>query len=191
MEERRIIDFMFKVFVGNNVIANHQMNKEISKVPARGLLKEKVGAKIAEGAEGIKAFDIKDSWWSKRVDIKGVIANAKKYEKDYERTLPETLAPQTENEMWKRAKNLKDKFQMGMLSREELHPVRGFLDNGTMKWVVDDRKMQEIHAPERELKWQKNNGPNIEEYKNIMRHLCPDDPFAGDIERFRPHGGIK
>ena len=182
---------MFKIINQGSAITQHQMTKEVSKVAARQLLKEKSGARIAEGAEGIKAFNIKDSWWSKRVDMKEVVSNAKKYEKDYERTLPETLSPQTESQMWKRAKQLKDEFQMGMLSKEELHPVKGFLENGTMKWVVDDKKLHEIHAPERELIWQKRNGQRIEEFKNLMRHLDPDNPYAGDIERYRPRGGIK
>ena len=182
---------MFKIVNKGTAIIEHQMTKEISKVAARQLLKEKSGARIAEPGAGIKPFDIKDSWWARRVDMKEVMSNAKKYEKDYERTLPETLSPQTESGMWKRAKQLKDEFQIGMLSKEELHPVKGFLDNGTMKWVVDDRKVQELRSAERELIWQKNNGKRIEEFKNIMRHLDPDNPHAGDIERFRPKGGTK
>jgi len=39
---------------------------------------------------------------------------------------------------------------------------------------------------EREAAWQKVNQQRIEEFKRIMRHLNPDDPNAGDVERFRP-----
>ena len=112
--------------------------------------------------------------------------NAKVYKKDYERTLPETLNSQTESEMWKRAKQLKDEFQVGMLSKEELHPVKGFMENGTMKWVVDESKMQANNSAVREAQWQKENGKKIEEFKNLMRHLDKDNPNAGDVEKFRP-----
>ena len=112
--------------------------------------------------------------------------NAKVYKKDYERTLPETLNSQTESEMWKRAKQLKDEFQVGMLSKEELHPVKGFMENGTMKWVVDESKMQANNSAVREAQWQKENGKKIEEFKNLMRHLDKDNPNAGYVEKFRP-----
>lgn len=177
---------MFKIQVNNNNIAYHQINKEISKVPARNLLKEK-----SMGA--ISSIDSEYSSYVKfennRVDMSESVLNAKKYKKDYERTLPENLSPETKNIMWVKAKELKDKFTIGMLSREEMHPVKGFLDNGTMKWVVDEEKMRSNRTVEREQAWQKNNDNNIREFKNIMRHLNPDDPNAGDVEKYRPKGG--
>lgn len=168
---------MFKIFSNTNAVANHQAHKEISKVSARTILKERAGQ------EQLKSVD---PWWRARVDSADAARNAKMYKKDYERTLPETLAPQTESQMWKRAKELKDQFVMGMLSRDELHPVKGFMENGAMKWVVDESRLQQNRSVEREMAWQKKNSNNIEEFKNIMRHLDHDNPSAGDIERYRP-----
>jgi hypothetical protein len=168
---------MFKILTNNNAIADHQINKEVSKVSARTILKERVGQETLKST---------DSWYRQRVDPQDAARNAKMYKRDYERTLPETLSPQTQSEMWKRAKVLKDEFTMGMLSRDELHPVKGFMENGTMKWVVDESKLQTANCSQRELAWQKKNGSKIEEYKNIMRHLDPDNPGAGDVEKWRP-----
>lgn len=181
---------MFKIQVSNSAVMEHQMKKEIAKLAARQLLKEKSGGHVAEAAEGITPFSIKDNWWASRVDMKTAIAESKKYKKDYERTLPEKLEPQAESFMWKRAKQLKDEFTMGMLSKEELHPVKGFLDGGTMKWVVDEEKLRVNNSVSRETAWAERNKDKIEEFKNLMRHLNPDNPNAGDIERFRPKRGI-
>lgn len=177
MGGRLRLNFMFKIFNSSNAIAEHQKTKEIAKVSARTILKERSGQ---------EEFKAKNSWYRQRIDYNDALKNAKVYKKDYERTLPETLNPQTESQMWKRAKQLKDEFQMGMLSREELHPVKGFMDNGTMKWVVDESKMQANNSAVREIQWQKANGVKIEEFKNLMRHLDKDNPNAGDVERYRP-----
>lgn len=170
---------MFRILTNNGAVAEHQKTKEISKVSARTILKERSGQ---------EEFKSKDSWYRQRLDATDAAHNAKVYKKDYERTLPETLNPQTEGEMWKRAKQLKDEFAVGMLSREELHPVKGFMENGSMKWVVDESKLQANNSAKRESDWQKVNGNKIEEFKNLMRHLDKENPNAGDIERFRPRG---
>ena len=168
---------MFKIFSGSNAIMEKQMHKEISKIAARDIMKAR------SGHEQQKATD---TWWKSRVNPIEAAKNARMYQKQYERTLPETLAPQTKNEMWKRAKQLKDEFVMGMLSREELHPTKGFLENGTMKHVVDEERMRSNRSVEREHAWQTKNNNKIAEFKNLMRHLNPDDPNAGDVEKYRP-----
>ena len=177
---------MFKISVNNNAISRYQINKEVAKPPARQLLKEKSGGNFIENEEGVYGASFRNKWWEERIDIKEALKNAKVYKKDYERTLPETLSAETQNFMWKRAKQLKDEFTIGMLSKQDTHPVKGFLDNGTMKWVVDEEKIRTNRSVDREVAWQKKNELKINEYKNIMRHLVPDDPNAGDIERFRP-----
>ena len=111
--------------------------------------------------------------------------------KQYDRTKPETLSSETQNHLWKKAKQLKDEFMIGMLSRDELHPVKGFLVDGAMKTVIDEEKLRSLNSVKREQEWAKRNEIRIREFKNIMRHLCPDDPSATDIERFRPHRRIK
>lgn len=185
--ERPIINSMFKIQSPTQTINQNLLKKEIAKPEARKLLREKSQGLIAETGEGITAFNPKDSWWNGRIDMKQAVQNAKMYVKSYENTLPETLNPDLKNQMWKRAKQLKDEFSVGMLSREELHPVKGFLENGTTKYVVDEEKLRVNRSAEREAVWNKKNESKINEYKNLMRHLNPDDPNAGDIERFRPH----
>src|SRR3990167_8902189 len=170
---------MFKIFSNNNAIAEHQTHKEISKISARTILKERVGQETTKSI---------DPWWRARIDFADAAKNAKVYKKDYERTLPETLSPSTQSQMWKRAKQLKDEFTMGMLSRDDLHPVKGFMENGAMKWVVDESRLQANRSVDREMAWQKKNGQRIEEFKNLMRHLNPENPSAGDVEKFRPAG---
>lgn len=168
---------MFKIFNNNGAIQRHQIFKEISKVSARKLLREK------SGEETVKSID---PWFKNRVNWQDAAKNASQYKKDYERTLPETLSPEAKNQMWKRAKQLKDQFSVGMLSKEEVHPVKQFLDNGTMKAVVDEERMRTNRSAEREQDWLKQNQEKVREFKNLMRHLDPDNPNAGDIERYRP-----
>lgn len=168
---------MFKVFNNSGVITQQQMYKEVSKVDARKLLKEKSQNELMKAS---------DPWWKSRIDTSEAAKNARVYKKDYERTLPETLSQQTRNEMWKRAKQLKDEFTLGMLSREELHPTKSFLENGTTKHVVDEERMRSNRSVEREAAWLMRNNKKISEFKNLMRHLNPEDPNAGDIEKYRP-----
>mgnify|MGYP003393951448 CR=1 FL=1 len=169
---------MFKIQTQSHALVEHQFHKEVAKPSARDLLKER------SGQENFKSID---PWLRSRVDVNEAIKNSRQYKKDYERTLPEKLSPQTQNEMWKRAKYLKDEFTPGMLSRDELHPVKGFESNGTVKYVVDEERMRATRSVEREVAWQKKNDGKIKEFKNLMRHLNPDDPNAGDVEKFRPN----
>jgi hypothetical protein len=168
---------VFKIFNNAETLIKGQMNKEVAKPAAREIMKKKVGQ------EEIKSTD---PWYKSRMDWQDAARNAKVYKKDYERTCPEHLSPEAQNLMWKKAKQLKDEFTVGMLSREDLHPVKGFLENGTMKYVVDEEKMRVNHSTEREVAWTRKNETKIREFKNLMRHLNPDDSNAGDIERYRP-----
>ena len=173
---------MFKIQIGGQAIAQHQMTKEVAKPQAREILKERMAGAVDIGTE--ERGYVQKSYFKYPQDN---IKVAKTYKISYEKTLPETLSPEVQNKMWIRAKQLKDKFTVGMLSREELHPVKGFLDNGTTKWVVDEGKLRDNRSIEREMKWQKYNDADVREFKNIMRHLNPDDSNAGDVEKFRPH----
>lgn len=170
---------MFKIQTNNNSVIKHQIGKEISKISARDILKTR------SGQEELKSTD---SWWKNRIDWQEAAKNSKQYKKDYERTAPETLSAQAKDAMWRKAKQLKDEFTVGMLSREELHPVKGFMENGTMKWVVDEEKMRANRSTERESAWLSKNQAKIAEFKNLMRHLDPDNPTAGDIEKYRTKG---
>ena len=165
---------MFKIFSNNGAIMEHQMTKEISKVSARTILKEKIDSELSK---------INSPYFRNSSDA---IKNSKDYKRSYEQTLPEKLSPVVENEMWKRAKHLKDEFTVGMLSREELHPTKQFMENGTTKYVVDEERMRTLRSSEREMTLQRTNEPKIKEFKNLMRHLDPNNPNAGDVEKYRP-----
>ena len=174
---------MFKIFNTSQLVMEKQFSKEISKPAAREILKERIGQ---------EEFKAVNPFWKARIDANEAAKNSRQYKKDYERTLPETLSSQVQNQMWKRAKQLKDEFIVGMLSRDELHPVKGFMENGTMKYVVDEEILRFNHSVDRESAWLRKNEIKIKEYKNIMRHLNPNDPNAGDIEKFRVRNrGVK
>ena len=119
-----------------------------------------------------------------------VYKNIKGWERTIKDSYPDKLEPETESKLWKRAKQLKDEFTIGMLSTDELHPIKSFAVNGAINTVVDYDKMQQVGSVSRQSAWEFKQGNNIREYKNIMRHLCPDDPRATDIEKFRPHKRI-
>ena len=168
---------MFKILSNSNAVIQHQTMREVAKPAARKIMQER-------GAD--ESMKAQDPWWRARVDSADAAKSAKLYQKNYEHTRPETLSPQAQNQMWKRAKQLKDEFTQGMLSRDERHPVKGFEVNGAIKHVVDEERMRAMRSVEREAAWQKRNSDKISEFKNLMRHLNPDDPNAGDVERFRP-----
>ena len=165
------------IIVKRGEMERHQMEKNIAKPAALARLKE------MSSQEKIKSTD---NWWKKRVDWSNARKNAKKYQDNLDKVTPEKLMPGVKNMMWKRAKQLKDQFSVGMLSKEELHPVKGFKENGKMVWVVDEEKMRALNSVERNRAWYKDNEAKVREFKNIMRHLCPENANAGDIEKFRP-----
>jgi hypothetical protein len=171
------MEAMMQVFVKTGAIERHQINKEVAKPAALNKLKSMVDN------EGLKSTD---SWWKQRIDWSEAAKNARMYKKNLDRVIPERLTPVAKDTMWKKAKQLKDEFMIGMLSKEELHPVKGFTKDGKMVWVVDEAKMHEFRSVERNEAWYKKNQDKIREFKNLMRHLCPENPNAGDIERFRP-----
>jgi hypothetical protein len=166
-----------QVIVKSGAIVRHQMEKEVAKPAALEQMKQRY--------EGEK-FKSTDQWHIKR----GYSSDAKKnigaLEKNLDKVNPERLSPESKDMMWRRAKQLKDEFSVGMLSHEELHPVKGFSENGTTKWVVDEERMRAQNSIERNAGWIARNEKKVREYKNIMRHLCPENPNAGDIEKFRP-----
>ena len=166
-----------QVIVNNNQIEDFKAMKEISKPAALKVLKNMAGSEHKKSV---------DPWWRSRVNAQDAARNAAAYKKNLDKVSPEKLAGHTKDKLWRRAKQLKDEFQVGMLSRTELHPVKQFTENGKVVSVCDDESVRQFRSVEREMAWQKRNNKKIKEFKNIMRHLCPEDPNAGDIERFRP-----
>src|SRR3990167_6557875 len=108
---------MFRVMVNTGAEVQHQIGKEIAPLSARKVLQTNIRV------EGVKATN---SWWKSRVDWKEAEKNRVSYEKNFNRTCPETLVPEAKNWMWRRAKQLKDQIIVGMLSKEEVHPTKTF-----------------------------------------------------------------
>lgn len=166
-----------QVFVKGGAIERHQMEKEVAKPAAYNQLK------TMAHREEVKATE---KWYKGRIDTVEAGKNAKVFRKNLERVTPEKLLPHVADRMWRRAKQLKDEFSVGMLSQDELHPVKGFMKDGSMVWVVDEGKLNSMRVVERNSAWLARNEAKIREYKNLMRHLCPENPNAGDIEKYRP-----
>lgn len=114
---------------------------------------------------------------------------AKLYRRDYERGKPIGLDPQSRNELWKKAKRLKDQFVVGMVSKKDMHPVshRQIVKDGKVKTAVvaNYDKLKQSKAIERNQAWLKKNQTKLSEFKRIMRVLEPDNPSIANVERFR------
>lgn len=175
-----------QIIIKNGDIARHQMHKQIAKPVAFNILKNKFEFEQAKATRTWKDNKPGSSTAFGRFDTVEAAKNARLLGKNLDNVHPETLSASTKDKMWIRAKQLKDEFIVGMLSHEELHPVKGFKIDGVMKWVVDEEKMRSLNSVARNEAWYKRNESKTREFKNIMRHLCPQDPNAGDIERFRP-----
>ena len=166
-----------EIIVKTDNILQHQIKKEVAKPIALKEMRDILTQETQKATE---------NWYRGRIDTTEAAKNATKYRKNLDKVSPETLSPQAKDIMWKKAKQLKDEFSVGMLSKEELHPVKGFLIDGTMKWVVDEERLAALNSVKRNSIWYKQNEEKIREFKNLMRHLCPEDANSSDIERFRP-----
>ena len=156
-----------------------QLSKKIAPLSARQELQDNINRENANAK-------------STRIQDRGqALKEAKKWQDAYDKSMPEKLSVEAKNAMWKRAKQLKDEFTVGMLSTDELHPVSTQVHGGVVRVLVNEDKMHSIHSVDRELAWQKKNESKVREYKNLMRHLSPDNPSATDINKFRATGRIK
>jgi hypothetical protein len=111
--------------------------------------------------------------------------------KHYERGHAITLTPDVKNALWRKALRLKQEISVGMISKDELHPVRVAtkIINGSAKQVtvVDEEQMRRTRVVERNNAWYKKNDPKMKEFKRIMRVLEPDDPkITSIVEGWRP-----
>lgn len=171
---------MFQVITNNGSIAKHQMTKEIAGQDARNIMQTNIRVETAK---------VTNAWYNGRIDVSEARKTLKDYQRNFDRTAPEALSAETKNAMWKRAKQLKDEFTVGMLSKDELHPVKGMMVNGAMQYVADYEKINNSRTVDRNTAWYNANSSKLAEFKNIMRHLNPDNPMASDVERFRPMKG--
>ena len=86
-------------------------------------------------------------------DVPQMRRELKNYKKNYERGEPIKLAPVVANELWKKAKRLKDEFVVGMVSKKDMHPVAQksvVTPNGVVtKLVADYDAMRSTKSIER------------------------------------------
>lgn len=170
---------MVRIFVKHNRELDRQVQKRVAPLSARKDLQENIRRETGNA----KNQSLQDRYQANK--------EAKKWQNTLDKNCPETLSVEAKNAMWKRAKELKDDFTVGMLSTDELHPVTMVERAGVISTVVSNDKMQNVNSVQRELAWQSRNDKKVKEYKNIMRHLNPDNPAATDINKFRPIGRIK
>lgn len=162
-----------RVFVKRGEEMKRQTLKKIAPLSARRDLQEN----IKRERDNVNNSSVQDRAQAQK--------EAKKWEDTLENSRPETLTTEAKNAMWKRAKLLKDEFTVGMLSNDELHPVSMVEKNGVISTIVDREKMKSLNSVARQMAWNNKNEVKVKEYKNIMRHLCPDNPAATDIEKYR------
>jgi hypothetical protein len=175
-----------QIIVKSGATIRHQMQKEVGKPAALEIMENRYRSENAKATLTWKDNRPGTNTAFGRFDSGEAAKNAKFYERNLDKIRPEVLSSAAKDMMWKRAKELKDEFSVGMLSKEELHPVKGFQKDGKMVWVVDEEKMRSLNSVERNAAWCRKNDAKVREFKSIMRHLCPDNPNAGDIEKFRP-----
>ena len=185
---------MFTI-ITKGAVATTDAKREIAPLSARKILKHEYTYRetILSGARVSNPEELGGGTYrplDRVQDIGEMRRAAKKYKKNYERTAPVSLSPQVRSWMWKRAKQLKDQFVVGMLSKKDIHPVseRSIIKNGkaVTAVVVDNDKMRQTKAIERNAAWTNRNKEKITEFKNIMRALEPANPGIADVERFRP-----
>ena len=180
------------ILVNRGVAARQDAKREIHHLSARKQLEQEYKGRdeILSGKE-VEAVGGGGTYKPlKYVQDKGSLIKLRdEYKRNYERGLPVTLPLQTQNELWKRAKQLKDEFVIGMLSKSEMHPVKEHVIsiNGKLinKVVCDYDKLNATKAIERNKAWETKNNEKIREFKNIMRQLEPDNPNLPNVERFR------
>ena len=102
------------------------------------------------------------------LDKSAVEKQARHYEKLADSHTPEKLKSLDKDKLAKRASELEGKMREGMCSHDEMRNLKG-----------------NPGAPMKHLDWERRNGSNAYEYKQIMRRLEPNDPGASSIEKFR------
>jgi hypothetical protein len=105
------------------------------------------------------------------------------------------LTSDVKNSLYREALRLKQQIMIGMVSQDELHPVRiaRKVIDGVAKdvSVVDEEKMRQTRVVARNTAWYNKNEVNLREFKRIMRVLEPDDPHATKIvESWRPKSHV-
>jgi hypothetical protein len=182
--------------------------KEVFAIAARKELEEEYKGRehILAGGEVEAIGGGKFKPIERMQDIPQLRRDMEKYKKNYERGMPIKLSGRAKNELWKKAKRLKDEFVIGMVPQREMHPVRTtVVAKNTRSWnckkgefggvvgssaatavVCDYNKLRDTKAIERNTAWLQRNQPKINEFKRIMRILEPNNPNIANIERFRP-----
>ncbi len=166
------------VLINRGEVSKQDSQREIHPLAAR---------KELEGEYKWREKSLSDKEIRKHLQDPAVMQQqARFYKNNYEKGLPLNLSPMAKNELWKRAKLLKDRIVVGMVPKHELHPVKEIMRAGKTMVVADYDKLNATKAVERDVVWQKKNANEVRELKNILRQLEPDDPNFANLERFRP-----
>lgn len=174
------------------VVKSKEATREVFSPSARQRMEEEIAwrKKALEGPVGSLMGGGRVDIRSRLQDPAEMERQMKDFERNLERGKPIKLTPEMKNELWLKAKRLKDEFKVGMLTASEVHPVsqRQISKDGESKLAVvaDYDKMAAGRCVERNRAWYQKNEAKLKEFKRIMRILEPDDPRATDYERFRP-----
>jgi len=173
--------------VRQDTINKVDSNREVHHLSARKELKEEYTRreKILRSDEQSASGGGKFRPLDRLQDVGAMRKECKDYKRNYERGAPIKLPPSVRNQLWKKAKLLKDEFVVGMVSKKDMHPVKHVQLNGSVAVVADYDALQSTRSVERNKVWTKVNQKKVGEFKRIMRMLEPDNPNIANIERFR------
>lgn len=106
----------------------------------------------------------------------GIDTNALKKQRDYldkviHDNKPKTARGGNRDGLAQEAKSIADRIQVGMPTHDEM-----------------DHPSKNPGAVHKHLNWAKRTDDDVRRYKEIMRRLEPEDPTAGNVERFRKPG---
>lgn len=116
----------------------------------------------------IKSGDYGAGRTNERVDRVALERQAKKFDRMIADNSPGRVTKTTKDRLHKRQLELEKSIREGMPSYDEMWDIK-----------------RNPGVPRKSLKWEARNSGNIEEYKQIMRQLEPDDPTASSVERLR------
>lgn len=124
-------------------------------------------------------------------DVQMFRHNMNEAKRHAEKGAPVKLTPQERDELWRKAREIKNRVTQGMVPWHDLHPVktRQVVVNNEVKvaTVVDNDKLNQSRAVDRNIAWEKKNGEDLKEFRRVVRVLDPDYKNPMNlIEKMRP-----
>jgi len=102
------------------------------------------------------------------IDRDRIRKEVKRYDDIIGRHTPSNIRGVKKDKLAKRASELREQIKEGMPTRSEMNDLRRYPG-----------------APIKNLEWEKRNAQRLQEYKQTMRRLEPNDPSSASVERFR------